>query len=232
MTSSTSMSPEQVMAHLEGLGSESVRKSNARRGASTNQFGVRVGELRALAKTLGTDHPLGLALWATGNEDARFLATMLLDPAAMGDAELEAMVAPLTYEVLIDELVDNVVANAPVADALRERWMPSEDPTLGHAGWMLLIDRVMKKQTADLDLAAILDTIESGVVAAPESKQWAMNRCMVEIAVRHPALTERCIAIGERHGRLDNRPVPKGCYSSYAPEWIAAVLRRKQAAKR
>jgi 3-methyladenine DNA glycosylase AlkD len=134
--------------------------------------------------------------------------------------------------MLIDELVDNVVANAPAADALRERWMPLADATLGHAGWMLLIDRVTKKKTADLDLSGVIDTIEAGVVAAAESKQWAMNRCMVEIAVRHPALTDRCIAIGERHGRLDNRPVPKGCYSSYAPEWIAAVLQRKQASKR
>ena len=38
--------------------------------------------------------------------------------------------------------------------------------------------------------------------------------------------TERCIAIGQELGRLDDTTVSKGCTSSYAPEWIAAVLKR------
>ncbi len=54
-----------------------------------------------------------------------------------------------------------------------------------------------------------------------------MNRCLMEIGTRLPEYTQRCIAIGEKLGRLDDRPVPKGCTSSYAPEWIAAVPRRK-----
>jgi len=53
-----------------------------------------------------------------------------------------------------------------------------------------------------------------------------MNHYLVEIGVRFPELRPRSIAIAERLGRLDNRPVPKGCTSSYAPEWIAAVLKR------
>ena len=44
-------------------------------------FGVSVYELRRVAKGLGRDHDLALALWATGNHEARLLASMVDDPA-------------------------------------------------------------------------------------------------------------------------------------------------------
>jgi hypothetical protein len=53
-----------------------------------------------------------------------------------------------------------------------------------------------------------------------------MNYHLVEIALEMPEYRQRCIELGERLGRFDDRPVPKGCNSSYAPEWIAAVLKR------
>ena len=54
------------------------------------------------------------------------------------------------------------------------------------------------------------------------------RQCLVEIGVHVETLRQRCIKIGERLGRLDDRPIPKGCTSSYAPEWIAAILKRSR----
>jgi hypothetical protein len=58
-------------------------------------------------------------------------------------------------------------------------------------------------------------------------KQESINRCLVEIGTRIPEFTGKCIDLGERLGRFDKRPIPKGCTSTYAPEWIAAALNRK-----
>ena len=55
-----------------------------------------------------------------------------------------------------------------------------------------------------------------------------MNLCLVQIGIHFPDFTGKCIALGERLGRFDKTPVPKGCVSSYAPEWIAAALKRKK----
>lgn len=43
-----------------------------------------------------------------------------------------------------------------------------------------------------------------------------------------PEFTEKCIEIGERIGRLDDKPVAKGCTSSFAPEWIRAAINKKK----
>ena len=110
----------------------------------------------------------------------------------------------------------------------RARWMASPKEMLGRAGWNLLCDRITNGAIDELDFDAILKTIEAGILSAPKRKQDAMNRCLVEIGIHFPDFTQKCVALGERLGRFDTTPVPKGCTSSYAPEWIAAVLKRKK----
>lgn len=70
--------------------------------------------------------------------------------------------------------------------------------------------------------------IEAELPSAPRPKKESMNLCLVMIGVYHPHLTEAAIATGERLGRWDDRPVPKGCYSSYPPEFIPAAIRLRR----
>jgi 3-methyladenine DNA glycosylase AlkD len=226
--SATTMTVEDVLTELEAAGSEKVRAIHTRQGASENQYGVMMGTLRAIAKRLKRRHDLGLGLWATGNEDARVLATMLLDPKKLTAAELEAMAAPLTYAAVLDKFTDYVVAASPHAEALGAPWRDSPSEFLGRAGWRLFVDRVGKRGGEGLDIDAVLTRLEAEMLAAPVKRQEAMNHAMVEIGIRLPEYRARVLAIAERLGRFDKRPVPKGCTSSYAPDWIAAVLARKK----
>jgi 3-methyladenine DNA glycosylase AlkD len=109
-----SMTFEEVYAQLESWGSEGVRKIYARQGAGENQFGVKLSDLRGLAKKLKTNHPLALQLWASGNADAMIPATMLMDSAQLTQSEVAAMLQPLTYYRLVDELIYNAVARPPL----------------------------------------------------------------------------------------------------------------------
>lgn len=222
------MSFEKVFSQLEAWGSENTRKIYARHGAGDNKFGVTLGNLRSLAKKLKSNHALALQLWATGNADAMILATMLMAPGELSAPEIENMVKPVTCFKLIDELVFNVVVNSAHSEKLRSRWMDSPKEMQGRAGWNLLIDRITKPDTGGLDFDEILKTIEAGILAALKRKQEAMNRCLVEIGIHFPEFTRQCVALGERLGRFDKTPVPKGCTSSYAPEWIAAALQRQK----
>jgi len=151
-----------------------------------------------------------------------------MDPAELSAKEIERMVKPLTYYKLIDELVYNAVAKTSCADDLRTHWMDSPKEMIGRAGWNLLIAKILNRDTDGLDFDAILKKIEAEILSAPYRKQESMNRCLVEIGCRIPEFTEKCIKLGERLGRFDKRPTPKGCTSTYAPEWIAAVLKRKK----
>ena len=71
---------ETVIQELEELGTEQNRKIYRRHGVREDLFGVSFGNIRKLQKKIKTDHSLARELWATGNHDARILATMVADP--------------------------------------------------------------------------------------------------------------------------------------------------------
>ena len=48
---------EEALAQLESLGNEKVRAQNKKHGAGDNQFGVRLGDIRKLAKKIKADDP-------------------------------------------------------------------------------------------------------------------------------------------------------------------------------
>lgn len=197
------------------------------RGAGKSR--VMMGPLRALGKELGPDHALALALWGTGRADAMLLATMLMEPGRLAAGDAEAMLASAADPQLVDELTYKVVAESPCADELRRKWMDSGRDLTGRAGWNLLAAKLVGKRLGAGECAGILEEIESGCKAAPVKKAESMMRCLVEIGVRFPEHRQRAIDIGERWGLIDDRPVPKGCTPFYAPDWIAAVLKRKGA---
>jgi 3-methyladenine DNA glycosylase AlkD len=225
------MTSSQVMKQLEAQGDEKVRQRYVRDGAGDNVFGVLMGKIRALAQKLGTDHALGLELWETGNYEARILACMLLDPNALTEKQARGLLEPLSMPNLVDELVGRVLVKAPVAEALQTRWMKSKEELPRRAGWKLLAGRIAAGPAENVDVEATLARIEKELPAAPYRVKEGMNYCLVWIGLHLPEHKGDAIAVGERLGRWDPRPVPKGCTSSYAPEWIAAALALRKGEK-
>lgn len=219
-----------LLAQLEAWGSEGARRIYQLQGAGEHCFGVPLGKLRPLAEKLKRDHGLALELWASGNVDAQVLATMVIDPSRLIPPEAERMLKACTWFRVADELINNAILEMSGLDVLRAKWIKGKHVMVARAGWSLITHQVVHHQAEDLDLDALLKLIESSILRAPLRKQEAMNRTLVEIAVHIPKRTKQCIALGEKLGRFDTRPTPKGCIPTYAPEWIAAALAKKKGA--
>jgi 3-methyladenine DNA glycosylase AlkD len=215
-----------VMAQLESLGNEKVRARNKKNGAGDNQYGVAMGDIRKLAEKIKTNHELALALWDTGNIDARLLAILLMKPADLSREEMDRMVRSGDFAQVADWLNSYIVKNHPDREALRQSWMDDEDPWAARAGWNLTSVRIGKSPDG-LDLTALLDRIESELAAAPPAAQWTMNFCLGGIGIHFPEHRERAIAIGEKLGVYRNYPVSKGCTSPFVPIWVNEIVRRK-----
>jgi hypothetical protein len=56
------MTVTEVLAKLEALGSEKVRSLNIRNGADEQQYGVKLGDIRSVAKATKADHGLAMQL--------------------------------------------------------------------------------------------------------------------------------------------------------------------------
>lgn len=222
--STKKMTLPEVMKYLEQQGDEKVRLRHVRSGAGDDVFGVLLGTIRGLAETLGTNHSLGLELWKTGNHEARILACMVLDPDALSEKEARGLLESLSNPVLVDELVGRVLVKAPIAARLQERWMDGKGELPRRAGWRILAGRIEHGSAKDLDVEATLARIERELPSAPYRVQEGINYCLFRIGVHLPAHRAEAIAVGERLGRWDPRPVSKGCTPSYVPEWVPAWL--------
>ena len=220
------MSTAAILSQLEALGEEGVRKLAVRTGAGKKQYGVQLGSIRTLAKKLGADHELGLALWKTGNLDARLLAILLLQPKRLTAAELDRMVRAVLCMQDAEWLTSYVVKKHPDKEALREQWMKDSDPKAARAGWALTAERVAKDPDG-LDPTALLDRLEAELAGADPLPQWTMNVTLAEIGIHFPKHRKRALAIGEKIGLYRDWPVSKGCTSPFAPSWIGEMVRRQ-----
>jgi 3-methyladenine DNA glycosylase AlkD len=215
----------EVVAQLADLEDPRIREVNAKHG---DDHGVNLSKLRALAKGLKTQQELAHELWGTGDTAARLLTLLICRPKAFNRDELDLMLRQADTPKVQDWLVNYVVKKNPHAEELRVAWFADPDPRVASAGWALTTDRVAKKPEG-LDLPGLLDIIETEMKEAPDRLQWAMNHCLAQIGIEHPAHRARAIGIGERLEVLKDYPTPPNCTSPFAPIWITEMVNRQNA---
>ena len=220
------MTVTEALAKLEALGNETVRSLNIRNGAGEQQYGVKLGDIRTLAKASKPDHGLAMALWETANLDARLLAVLWMKPKALSAAELDRLVRSNAVIQVSDWLNSYVVKLHPEKETLRRQWMQSDHPMAARAGWSLTAERIAKNADG-LDLPALLDRIERELSGAAQEPQWTMNVALANIGIHHPAHRARAIAIGDALGVYRDYPTSPGCTSPFAPTWINELVRRQ-----
>ncbi len=213
----------ELMAELAALEDPKARVVNEKHG---DDHGVHLGKLRAVAKRLKTQPELARRLWATEDTAARLLAILICRPKAFDRGELDVMVRDARPPKVHDWLVNYVVKKNPHAEELRLAWSADPDPVVASAGWALTTERVAKAPEG-LDLAGLLDVIETEMRDAPDRLQWAMNHCLAQIGIEHPEYRARAVDIGERLEVLKDYPTPPNCTSPFAPTWIAEIVRRR-----
>ena len=219
-TPSPRLSLAEAMAALEAAGSAQTRKTYARHGAPEPMFGVSFATLKALRKRIRVDHELALALWETGNYDARNLAVKVADPARMSPDELDAWAQDPTAR-MSSSYVAMLAVEGPHAHKLVERWLAATDEGRRGAAWHL----VGALATHDLDLpdrwfAARLAELERDLHAAPNEVRRVMNGALISIGCRDAGQREAALATASRLGPVSIDHGDTSCKTFNAAEYI------------
>ena len=220
------MTVNEILARLKSLSNSARRAHNTKAGAPDNQFGVKLGDIRAIARQIRTDHELAINLWDTGNVEAQLLATLVIKPKSLSADELDKLTRSTTCSQVAEWLNAYVVPEHPEKEALREKWMKAKDRWAARAGWHLTASRV-NKGADSLDLPALLDRIEKEMPKAKPEVQWTMNNTLAAIGIHHPKLRKRAVAIGEKIGLYRDWPVSRGCTPPYVPVWVEFMVKRQ-----
>jgi 3-methyladenine DNA glycosylase AlkD len=189
------------------------------------QYGVRMGDIRTIAKAIKANPALGLQLWATGNVDARFLATLILKPKVLSLSEVTALVRSNDLTPILDWVNFYVLKAHPDKETLRDPWMDETHPMLRRAGWSLIAERVDKSPEGP-DLRGLLARLEAEMPGAPDLVHWTMNNTLAAIGITQAPLRARLLEMGERMGIYRDYPTLKGRTSPFVPLWIGETVRR------
>ena len=223
------MTSEEVLRELESLGSEQTRKTYRQHGVKDDLFGVSYASFGRLQKRIKVDHALARQLWASGNHDARVLATMIADPAQMDAAELAAWVRDLTSYPISDAFA-GLAARSPSVDAWMARWMSSDEEWIGRTGWLVLARRAqMADGVPAAELDARLGEIERDIHQRPNRVRDAMNSALIGIGVGHEPLRDRALAAAGRIGRVQVDHGDTGCKTPDAADYIRRTVARQAA---
>jgi 3-methyladenine DNA glycosylase AlkD len=218
-----------AIAELERRGSEQTRKTFRRHGVLGAQYGVSSADLKALKKAIKTDQALAESLWATGNHDARILATMIADPKAIARRVLESWSRDLDNYVLSDALAV-VVAASPHARALMEKWVDSDKEWLGSAGWSVLARMAVGSTSvlSDQECASYLETIRTTIHGRRNRVRYSMNGALISLGLRSPAFQAKALEAAKAIGKVEVDHGETGCKTPDAAEYILKTARRRK----
>jgi 3-methyladenine DNA glycosylase AlkD len=214
-----------ILADLAPLGSDEARAGMARYGIATaDAFGVSINVLRPLSREIGRDHDLALALWETGNHEARLLAGMVDDPAQVSGEQMDAWAAQFDSWDVCDQVTSNLFDKTPFAYEKVREWSAARDEWVKRAAFaMAAALAVQDKQAADEPFLEILELCRREAGDDRNYVKKAVNWALRNVGKRNPRLhaaaletAEAILAAGEDLAAADRRDP-----AARAMRWVA-----------
>ena len=221
-------SVEEVLEKLRAKAQPGQLEGMARYGMTVEKrLGIKIPELRRLAKEIGRDHQLALALWETGVAEAMILASMIDIPEEVSQAQMEAWVADFDSWDVCDQVCMNLFEKTPFAwDKIRE-WAEREEEFVKRAAFALIACLAWHDKAADDEaFIELIPVIKAGATDGRNYVKKAVSWALRNIGKRNLALNEAAIRVAEELREVD----------SQVARWVASdvirdVTREKVQAK-
>jgi 3-methyladenine DNA glycosylase AlkD len=159
---STAAQLRTALTWLERKGTRANRDGMARYGiVAKKAYGVSVGNIRLLGKRLGRDHVLAGALWKTGWYEARMLAALVDDPAAVTPAQMDRWAREFDNWAICDTLCFHLFDKTPHAWQKIDQWARRKEEFVKRAAFALLASVALHdKRAPDAPFLRALPIIE------------------------------------------------------------------------
>jgi 3-methyladenine DNA glycosylase AlkD len=191
---------KEAMDWLEANRSDHDFANLARFGiAATNPLGVSIAKIQMLAKQLGRDHDLALALWTTNCYEARLLASFVDDPAKVTSAQMDRWTKDFDNWGICDTLCFHLYDRTPFAYDKVELWCIKQEEFVKRAGFALMASLAgHDKKAADQPFLRGLELVEQEATDPRNFVKKGINWALRRIATRNEDLKAASIATARR----------------------------------
>lgn len=197
---------KQVLAELKKKGSEQTRKTFARHGAPEGMFGVKVADLKVIAKKIKGNQDLALELYETGNGDAQYLAGIVADGSQFAKKQLDGWAKNASWHMISEYPVAWIASESPHARDMAMKWIKAKSPSIASAGWCTYSGIVTTTDDGDLDkkeIKELLKRIEKDLAKADNRVRYTMNGFVIAVGCYVASLTKAAKATAKKLGKVD-----------------------------
>ncbi|MCR9118275.1 MAG: DNA alkylation repair protein [bacterium] len=225
----------QVMSALKSKGSEQTRKTYLRHGAPDDMFGVKIGDLKVIAKQIKGDQELAYKLYDTGNIDAMYLAGMIADGAQMTKKQLNDWAKSASWHMVAEYAVPGVAVESSFARSLAMKWIKSRTPSIASTGWCTYAGIVVVTPDDELDLAEILTLLEkiaATIHSTADRVRYTMNGFVISVGGYVKPLSKHAKATAKKIGKVEVDMGDTACKVPLATEYIEKMIKSGKAFKK
>lgn len=210
----------------------SIRKGMARYAIPADKaLGVRMGDIQKLAKLLGRDHALALALWKTDVYEARMLSAYVDEPARVTPAQMDSQARDFDNWAVCDTLCFALWVRTPHAFAKIRKWAAHRDEYVKRAAFALLASMALKnKESTDADFLPCLPLIEKAAADERNFVRKAVSWALRGVGRRSAGLHKASLELARKLA-ASTEPAPrwvgKDAFRELSSEAVRKRLRRR-----
>ncbi|MDD3079034.1 MAG: DNA alkylation repair protein [Paludibacter sp.] len=209
---------EIILEELKSMSNDAFKEKLKHFGIENEQaLGIRIPELRALAKTIGKNTDLAQELWKINIHEAKLLAAFIVNPKELTEADIDQWVQDFNSWDICDQTC-NAISATPLAEKLIFKYVASEEEFVRRTAFVLMCTQaVHNRELPDNEFYKYFALIEQYAWDNRNFVRKAVNWALRQIGKRNLHLHEKSIETAERIKLQD----------SGSAKWIAADALRE-----
>ena len=199
---------------MKELADPEIADAKRRRGSlAKKSYGIMVRDLRIMAKEIGTNHSLALKLYKSGIHEAKKLASMVDDPDAVTESQMEAWVKKFDSWDICDSCCSSLFVKTPFAYKKVFEWCNRKEEYEKRAAFTLMAHLVFHDKTSnDKKFEKFFPVIKRESIDERNFVKKAVNWALRQIGKRNVRLNRKAIAAAKEMQKLDSK----------SAQWIAS----------
>lgn len=184
-----------ILSELKTIGEPEFLKKMAHFGIDISKaFGIRVPNIRKLAKQIGKNQELSLQLWETGFHEARLLATFIGDYKLVTESQINAWTNDFTSWDICDQACGNLFVKTPYFKSKVLEFAKAEEEFVKRTGFVLMAEAAVHlKKEANETFLSFLPIIEREAYDNRNFVKKAINWALRQIGKRNTFLHQHAV---------------------------------------
>ena len=213
---------DEVISYFKHRHNATAHKANTIYKFQEN-YGVKLTDLRSLAKEIGYDETLSMELSEIDSYDSIFMSILLEDPKQVSVSRITELAVKSRQSSVVDQALCDLIFSSGHLNALIQAWFHHPDENLRYAFYALYAMHLRKSDLNQIDQELsikALDKVKERIKMEEPYIQNAMNNMVVMAGLHVPSLVDKAYQVARSIGYVTPLRNQNDCNVQSAVEYL------------